>query len=270
MPELIGTDILYRKWETTDPKAVLLLVHGLGAHSARWDFLGDYFAARGFPGYALELKGFGATPERPRGHIASFDIYYADILELHGLIAKEHPGRKVFLLAESLGGLIAFIMACRHPDKFAGQVLISPAFQNGMKFKLSAYLTLISQIFINPKRTVDIPFTSAMCTRDPAYQQVMNNNPDEVRVASLKLLMNVLFAQLAALKLAGSLRLPTLFLIAGKDYLVNERAGRQLFQKLPLKDKALIEYPEMLHALSIDLGREQVFADILGWLEKRA
>jgi alpha-beta hydrolase superfamily lysophospholipase len=269
MPELIGPDILYRKWETANPKAVLLLVHGMGAHSARWNFLADYFQAKGFSSYALELKGFGATPDRPRGHIDSFNIYYSDILKLYEIINQEQPGRPVYLLAESMGGLIAFMMACQHPDKFAGQILISPAFQNGMKFQLAAYLTLISQILVNPKKTVDMPFTSAMCTRDPAYQQIMNNNPDEVRVASLKLLINILFAQLAALKLAKTLRIPSLFLISGRDYLVNENAARQLFEKLPLKDKTKIEYPEMLHALSIDLGREQVFDDILGWLGKR-
>lgn len=269
MPGLIGSDILYRQWEVTDPKAVLLLVHGMGAHSARWNFLADYFKAKGFACYAIELKGYGATPDRPRGHIDSFNIYYRDILKLNDIIKKDSPGRPVFLLAESMGGLIAFMMACQYPDKFAGQILISPAFQNGMKFQLSAYLTLISQIFVNPKKTVDMPFTSAMCTRDLDYQKVMDNNPDESRVASLKMLINILFAQMAALKLAKTLQVPSLFLIAGKDYLVNEKAGRQLFKNLQLKDKTLIEYPEMLHALSIDLGREKVFADIFNWLSKR-
>jgi alpha-beta hydrolase superfamily lysophospholipase len=269
MPELIKSDIYYRKWPAADPKAALLLVHGLGAHSARWNFLADYFKARGIASYALELKGFGATPERPRGHIDSFNIYYADILKLHDIIKKGNPGRKVFLLGESLGGLIVFLTACQYPDKFAGQILISPAFQNGMKFKASAYLTLISQLFINPRKTVEMPFTSAMCTRDIAYQKVMDNNPDEVRVASLKLLINTLFAQMAALKLAKTLQVPSLFLIAGKDYLVNENAARQLFDKLKLGDKTKIEYPEMLHALSIELGREKVFADILNWLARR-
>ena len=35
------------------------------------------------------------------------------------------------------------------------------------------------------------------------------------------------------------------------------------------EDKQLIEYPEMFHALSIDLDREKVFADILNWVERR-
>jgi alpha-beta hydrolase superfamily lysophospholipase len=270
MPELIGKDILYRHWDSAGKKAVLLLIHGMGAHTARWNFLADYFAAKGYPSYVIELKGFGATPDRPRGHVDSLNIYYQDILKLLEIIKKENPGKNVYLLAESMGGLIAFMMSCLYPDTFAGQILISPAFANGMKFKITDYLTLIGFYLFDPKRTINVPFTAAMCTRDLAYQKVMDNNPDEHRFASLKLLMEILFAQLKAPGLSKKLKIPTLFLIPGKDYLVDEGPARKLFANLPLKDKTKIEYPEMYHALSIELGREKVFADILAWLEKRA
>jgi alpha-beta hydrolase superfamily lysophospholipase len=259
------SDVLYRRWGPAQPKAVLLLVHGLGAHGARWDFLAEFFAPKGYRSYAIELKGFGQTPDRPRGHVDSFDIYYKDILALLELIKKENPGKKVFILGESMGGLISFILA----DRFAGQVLISPAFANGMKFPLSAYLTLAAFILIDPKRTVPVPFTAAMCTRDAAYQNVMDNNPDELRVASLKTLVNILLAQVKGKQIARRLKAPTLFLISGKDLLVDENAGRKVFRGLPMPDKTKLEYPEMLHALSIELGREKVFNDILAWLNKR-
>jgi len=271
MPELTtlpGSDILYRHWPVKDNKAVLLLVHGLGAHTARWNFLADFFVKKNIPSYAIELKGFGQTKDRPRGHIPTFEIYYRDILELTSFIKRENPSKKVFILAESLGGLIVFILACRYPEKYAGQILISPAFANGMKFPLTAYLNLLLLPFI-PARTIPVPFTSEMCTRDTEYQKVMNNNPDEVRVASLKLLVNIMLAQFEANSLAKKLLVPSLFLISGKDSLIDENAGRKLFASLKLSDKSKIEYPEMLHALSIDLDREKVFADIMSWIEKR-
>ena len=127
-----------RRWPASPspapPKAVFPLVHGLGAHSARWNFLAGHFAERGFASYAVELRGFGRTPERPRGHIDSFRVWDRDILELRDIIGKDFPGRKVFLLGESMGGLLAFNLACLHPARFAGQALIAPSFKNGMKF----------------------------------------------------------------------------------------------------------------------------------------
>ena len=273
MPELQGTNILFRRWAASpapaSPKAVVLLVHGLGAHSARWGFLAGHLAERGFASYAIELRGFGRTPERPLGHIGSFRIWDRDILELGDIARRENPGKKIFLLGESMGGLLAFNLACRNADKFAGQVLIAPGFKNGMKFPPSVYLKLAAFILFKPTMMIDLPFTSEMVTRDPDYLVVMNANPDELRVASLKCLFNFLPEQAGSGKLAKKLAVPTLFLIPGVDLLVDERAGRKMFQKLPLADKTLLEYPDMLHALSIDLGREKVFEDILDWVAPR-
>jgi len=269
MPELIGTDIRYRKWDSAGNKAVLLLVHGLGAHSARWDFAGEYFSQKGFPCYAIELKGFGQTPERPRGHIDSFNIYYQDILKLRSIIEKEHQGKTVFLFAESMGGLISFMLMSQAQSRFSGQILISPAFKNGMTFSLLSYIKLVFFLIFNRKGTIEMPFTSAMCTRDESYQKVMNNNPDEVRVASAKLLIEVLFAQLKAKKAADKINKPSLFLLSGKDYLVDEVFGAKMIAGFKFGDKTVIKYPEMLHALSIELDREKVFSDILTWLGTR-
>ncbi len=265
--------MLFRRWDASpspaSPKAVFLLVHGLGAYSARWNFLAGHFAERGFTSFAVELRGFGRTPERPRGHVDSFRVWDRDILELRGIIGKDFPGRKVFLLGESLGGLLAFNLVCRNADKFAGQVLIAPAFKNGMKFPLSVYLKLAAFILFKPTMMVDLPFTSEMVTRDPDYLAVMSASPDELREASLKCMFNFLPEQAGSGKLAKKLAVPTLFLIPGIDHLVDEGAGRMMFRKLPLADKTLLEYPDMLHALSIDLGREKVFKDILDWAAPR-
>jgi alpha-beta hydrolase superfamily lysophospholipase len=284
MKEILGSDFLYRYWDAVSsgtnsadassqdvslPRAVLLLVHGLGGHTARWDFLASFFAGRGISSYANELRGFGCTPERPRGHVDSFRVYERDILALREIIAAEHPGKKIFILGESLGGLIVFNLSGRNPDAFAGQILISPAFKNGMKFPLSSYLTLAANIAFRPRKTIDVPFTAAMCTQDVDYRAVMDGNPDELRVASLKLLMSSLSEQRAAARLAAGLTVPPLFLIAGRDLLVDAPAARKMFKKLALADKTLIEYPDMLHALSIELDRERVFRDILFWLDGR-
>jgi len=184
-------------------------------------------------------------------------------------VARENPGLKIFLLGESLGGLVAYNLAARHPDRFAGQVLISPAFKNGLKFPLSLYAALPFLMVANPRKTVPLPFTSAMCTGDADYQAVMDKSPDEVRVASLKLLVNTLFEQMGASRRAKKHSVPALFLLAGIDELVDPQAARKVFAKLGTNDKALIEYPEMRHALSIELDRERVFEDILAWVDKR-
>ena len=273
MPELIGANVLYRKWEARPrggpAKAAFLLVHGLGAQSARWAFLAGHLAEAGYASYAIELRGYGLTPERPRGHVDSLRVWERDVLTLGETIAAENPGRKIFLLGESVGGLVAFNTVCRHPGAFNGLVLMSPDFKNGLKFPLSSYLTLAACILFHPQKTIPIPYTPAMLTRDAAHQSVMDADPGEIRIGSLACLMSIMREQGKAKKLAPTLNRPVLFLISGTDYLVDERASRRLFAKLRLADKTVVEYPEMLHALSIDLGREKVFRDILDWADPR-
>lgn len=270
MNDLQGTGVLFRRWEAaSSPRAVFLLVHGLGAHSARWDFFARHAAERGYASYAIELRGFGRTPERPRGHVGSFEVWRRDILALRETIGRDLPGRKIVLAGESMGGLIAYDVAGRFPQGFAGAVLMAPAFKNGMKFPLSAYVKLALFTPFNPRLMIDLPFTSAMATRDRDYAAVMDANPDELRRASLGLMSGFLPFQARAGRLAKRFPLPALFLVPGVDHLVDETGARKIFAKLAAADKTLLEYPDMFHALYIDLGREKVFADMLEWTGKR-
>lgn len=259
----------YEKWAVDgDCRQALLLVHGLGAHSSRWKFLADFFVSRGVACYALELQGFGQT-ENLAGHIDSFQHYYHDITSLEQIIHADYPQAKIFVLGESMGGLIVFLLSLFNPGLFSGCILISPAFRSVLKFSLFEYIKMFAAALFNPKTQFKMPFTSAMCTRDLSYQAIMNQDVREHRLASARLLINILLGQFRADFLKAKFSLPILFLLAQRDYLVDPKKSHAVFKGLTVKDKALIDYPQMYHALSIDLGREKVFSDIYQWLEKR-
>jgi alpha-beta hydrolase superfamily lysophospholipase len=265
MPELP----LFRRWGPSQAKAVLLLVYGLGAHTGRWEWLANFFAQKGYASYAIELRGFGETKDLPRGHVDSLKIYYRDIRQLATLIRKENPGKKIFVLGESLGGLLAYMTAHLYPEHFAGLIAISPYFKSSLKLPLYEYPLIFLSLLYHPRKLFHIPFNAAMLTRDPEEQKAVESDPRELRLSSSGLLFMILVEQLRAKRLAKSIGLPTLFLLSGKDLLVDPGTSKAILKKIKIADKTLIEYPEMLHALSIELGREKVFNDILGWLEGR-
>ncbi len=269
LKQIAGSDVLYRRWPAADSRAAFLLIYGFGAHSERWNFFTDYFSRKGFACYALELRGLGETRERPRGHIESFESYYRDIRALAALIRRENPGRKIFLVGDSLGGLLSFVMAATDPELFQGLVCLSPYFKNVLKFTLLDYLLLVPALFFNPRWMIRSNFTSDMITRDPEYQKCIDSDPRECRLISARYSFNVLREQLRANLVKKSVRVPVLFLLSGKDYLGDPSTSKRIFRGLTVKDKELIEYPEMLHALYIDRGREKVFADILAWVTPR-
>ena len=70
--------------------------------------------------------------------------------------------------------------------------------------------------------------------------------------------------------LKNKIKKPVLFLTAGAlDKITDARETIRVFKNLEEKDKEIIQYPEMVHALSVELGREKVFNDILQWVSKR-
>jgi len=261
-------NILYRKWHVDGPKAIFLLVHGLGGHSTRWESLAQFFLDHRVSSYAIDLKGFGETKSL-RGHIDSFDVYLKDIYALAQIIKQEHPGTPLFLTGESLGGLITFLLAIKKPTAFTGLICLSPAFKSILKFSFFGRIKIWASAMINPKKQFLIPFNAQMCTRDSDYQMTMENDALEHRLASANLLIQIQLAQFIAKYIARALKIPTLFLLSQRDLLVDMKTSQNIFKNLRVEDKTIIQYPNMYHALSIDLEKEDVFFDILRWLEKR-
>ncbi len=262
-------NVMYRKWGPPSPKAAVLCVHGLGGHSGRWGFLAEALARKNIASYAVELKGFGEA-EGLKGHVDSLRIYFDDIRALRAIIKNDHPRAKIFFAGESFGGLITFLLAASDPGVCDGLICLSPAFKSRLRFPAWIYASIILSCLFHPRKQFTVPFSAQMCTRDTDYQKVMEGDQREHRFATARFLANGLAAQIRSQFLKGRLSLPTLFLIAGRDVMVDERASLGIYKSLKVKDKKFVCYPEMAHALSIDLGREKVFEDIAAWLEERA
>ncbi len=248
-------EIGYRQWVVPEPIAVFLLVHGLGAHSERWEAMADFFSGKRISSYAIDCP----EPED----------YYSNILRLRDTIAENNPGKKIFLIGESLGAIISFLLVSRHPELFDGLVCFSPAFSSRLKFPAADYFKIIASLMYDPKKEFGLPFDSTMCTRDIAYRKKMDADRRESRRASSRSIARVFLYQILAFISAKKLISPVLFLVAGDDKIADPGRSAAIFKRLAAKDKTFIEYPCLYHSLSIELGKEKVFDDLLRWTEKR-
>lgn len=262
--------ILYRAWKSQNPKGILILIHGYGAHSGRWEFLADFFIKKNLSIYALELKGYGFSEGR-KGHVDSFNIYFNDIRTLYEIAKSDNPGNKIFLLGESAGALISILFVNLKPSLFNGLILLSPAFKNKLRFSLFNYIKIFLFSFFFPKSQITMPFRSDVCSRDTEYQKIMDATNAEHRIASAKLLFETWLGQIACrfFRCIVSRDQRILFLVAGNDKLMDSEFTKKIFKRLAVNDKEIIEYPDMYHSLSIDIGREKVFEDIFNWIKKR-
>lgn len=256
----------YKRWFSPEPKAAFLLVHGLGAHAGRWEALADFFRKRGITSYAVELKDFASAGT---GQSDSFGSYYRKIMRLREIIAKENPSKKIFAVGESMGALLIFTLAAARPGIFDGLICISPAFANRYTPRFLWVIKMFGTLFYNPAKKMKLPFDSSCCTRDPLYIKKLENDPREYRAASAKVIFGLVLAQFRARFAARRVKAPTLFLTAGEDRIVDPAPTRAIFRLVATQDKKLVDFPEMYHSLSIDLGREKVFEEIAKWAEER-
>jgi alpha-beta hydrolase superfamily lysophospholipase len=66
---------------------------------------------------------------------------------------------------------------------------------------------------------------------------------------------------------AAEIRNPVLMILGGSDPITDPVASRDVFNLLGSPDKTLLLFPGMLHEPLNELGREQVYADLIAWLD---
>jgi alpha-beta hydrolase superfamily lysophospholipase len=259
--------VFYREWICDNPKAVIILVHGLGGYSGRFFELGPLLVKNGFKPYAIELKGFGESPAI-KGHIENFKIYTGELKSLVRFAKNKNPGKKIFVLGESMGGLITLDFSLHYQNEVDGIILISLAIKDKLPINMGNRIRIFFSSIFKPLNYFNAQFDASMFTRDPRMAERINDDPLEVRNLTAKFFLSIFKTLIYVNMSAKKLKLPALFLLAGCDRMISAEAAEAYFKRIPSKDKELKWYPEMFHALYVDKGRENVFEDILNWLER--
>ena len=118
---------LYEQWwqPGSDPRAVVLIVHGIAEHSGRYAHVGEYLVRNGFAVCAYDQRGHGLS-DGERSFIERFDDYLDDLEHVLTRAREKLLGKPVFLLGHSMGGLIVATLAVFRNPAVRGMVLSGP------------------------------------------------------------------------------------------------------------------------------------------------
>jgi acylglycerol lipase len=261
-----GLKIHLRSWQPAGtPRAVVVICHGVNSHGGQHAWTAEQLVAAGHAVYALDLRGRGKS-EGERFYVEDVSEYVADVAGAIRIAKSRHAGAPVFLLGHSAGGVVSATYVLDHPDELAGFICESFAFQvPAPGFALAAIKGLSH---VAPRLPV-LKLHNADFSRDPAVVRALESDPLTANEAQPA-------ATVAALVRADErlreefpkITLP-LLILHGTDDKATVCHGSEFFHRTAgSKDKTLELYEGHYHDLLADVGREQVIADIRGWIDR--
>jgi len=263
--------LYYQTREAKGERARLIIVHGLGEHSGRYQKLIDHLVLRGISVWSYDQRGHGMS-DGPRGHTDSFDSYVYDLAEMVTMAAEDKPpDRPLFLLAHSMGGLVAVLYALKYPRAVDGMVLSSPALglPRAAPPLKAAFGKLMS--FLWPRLAVSNELMVDKISHDPAVVQAYKDDPLVHGRISVRWFTAFVEALILANKGADRISTPLFMQIAGDDYLVSPAASQNFFNELPDGDKTIRVYEGYYHEIYNEKSswRDQTVSDLQDWLDER-
>jgi alpha-beta hydrolase superfamily lysophospholipase len=266
-----GAQTYYQCWlPEGDPKAVLLIVHGLAEHSGRYMNVVNYFVPLGYAIYALDHLGHGKS-EGTRVFVNKFEDYTGPLKTYFDRVRSEQPDKTIFLLGHSLGGLISSRHLLDHQANYGGAILSGPGIR--MANQPSGFFIFLVNIasVLMPKLGVK-QLESDVISTDPAeverYVVDPLVHPGKV-TARLGAEMNRCSIYVQAK--AKQISLPLLILQGGADATADPAGTKLLFDTAGSRDKTMKVYEGFYHEVFNEpkARRDKVFQDIQDWLESR-
>jgi acylglycerol lipase len=256
-----GTTLLVRHWlPAATPWAWMLLGHGIGEHSGRYERTGGIFADAGIAVTAFDLRGHGGSGG-PRGDVERWADHLDDVGGQLAAVRTTAEGGPVVLMGHSMGGLIALdaVLSGRAtPDLL---VLSSPAIEDGLPRWQHLLAPMAARVV--PGLRFPNAWGPEALSRDPEVGRRVAADPGCLTRASVRLGAHGFAAQARVQAGLGSLTTPTLVTHGDADTLIPPRATERL-GTLPGVTRTL--YPGLRHETLNEPEGPQVAADMVAWL----
>ncbi|MGQ1911600.1 lysophospholipase [Marinifilum sp. RC60d5] len=121
-----NTSLFVQSWSPKkEAKAILILVHGIGEHSSRYQNWAEQFVNSGFAVLAYDQRGHGLSSGK-RGVISSYDDFMSDIDQILLEARQKFPSLPQFLYGHSMGGGEVLNHLIRKNANYIGVISTSP------------------------------------------------------------------------------------------------------------------------------------------------
>ncbi len=289
-----GKSIFAKKWFSDDePKAIVQIAHGMAEHIDRYHEFASFLVSHGIYVYGNDHRGHGHTETRDsdRGYFADengYETIVEDMKTLTDLIRQDYPTTPIFLLGHSMGSFLSRRYIQLYGDLVAGVIFSATGGHPGFLGKVG-HLLAVREARKLGRRT---PSSKMNALTFGSYNKAFKPNRTEFdwlsrdekevdKYISDPLAGGVFSAGFFEdfLKALNSLydeddnipkQLPVCFLSGDKDPVgKNTKGVLQSYNQLKtvgLKDVNYKFYPEARHEILNETNKQEVYDDILNWI----
>jgi acylglycerol lipase len=262
-----GLQLYTQSWLPDTPRAIVILSHGYAEHSNRYQHFASHLVQNGFGVYALDHRGHGRS-EGERANIKIFGEYVRDLGKFVTSVREQHPTLKRFLLGHSMGGAIAAQFVLEQPNGFDGLLLSSPYLTNAVSVPapLMAVSGFVSKVLPG---LPTIKLDSKDISRDSTIVKAYDSDPLNYRGGTkARFGSELIGAGKYVLSRAAAIKTPILIMLGTADKIASPEGSKQLYNSVGSSDKTLKNYEGFYHEIINEIGKEQVYQDIVDWLQK--
>ena len=293
LPSHDGYELSLAVFKAKNPKANVMVIHGMEEYKERYDAFAEYLSSNGYNVITSDMRGHGKHAPI-LSHIADKkgdELIIKDQQEIIKYIEKEFPGLPIILFGHSMGTIISRVLLQTDSKKFAkvalsGYVNPNPASpvavclgnivracKGGKKHsKLLTTLAMGSFSKAVKDRKTDLDWLSY---NEENVQKYINDPlcGVEFTVGSYDALFHLLNNMGKAKRYKDINENLPFLLIAGEDdpctgFEKGRAASLNVLQKAGFKDVSVITLSKMRHEILNETNKEEVYKDILEFFNK--
>jgi len=263
------TKIFAQKWlPENDPRAAIIIVHGLGEHSSRYAHIAKMLNEENIAVFGFDHRGHGKSGGS-RGDIPSYDIACDDIDELIKIVRTEFPVISIFLYGHSLGGAIVLNYGLTRNSQIKGIICTSPGL--GTSDPIPAIQMILVKFLsgIAPKVAINNGLDVGNLSHDQNVIQAYKNDPLVHPKISTRLALELITNGPKMIQKADQFKYPLLLLQGEEDHLVNPKLTKQFAENAANTNIRYIQFPYFYHEMQNEFNNEDFLLSIKKWLNEQ-
>ena len=277
------------------PRAVIQLIHGVAEHIGRYDAFANMLCAKGFVVAAEDHMGHGGSIEGgTQGYFTGGWLsVVADVRQLYDEVHEQYPELPYIMLGHSMGSFLLRTYLYTYPRTLRGAIISGTGWESPATVKAGQLMCRLEEKRIGDQKVSPLlnnlmfgaynkPFRPTRTDKDwiCSVPEVVDRyiadplSGFDVTVGLARDMMTGIGMNEKQENLDKMDKgLPVLFISGAKDPVGGMSKGVlrciDAFKRTGMKDVTIRIYPEGRHEMLNEVNREEVYADILAWLDEK-